>query len=1437
LIRIIAVCAALLSVAAHGKTLTWSGGGWPNAYWNNSANWGGAGIPANGDTINFSGSNTNGMVNTNNISNLILNQIRFTNSIAPGGMFDLRGNAFTLTNGIMVTNTAVIENNITLATANVTADVAAGVNLSLAGSLGGSVGVTKIGPGKLTYSGSTANTYSGLTTVNEGELDLNKPAYVQAIAPYGLGLVIGDGTGTDRVRYLNDGQIWSDVTPVTINSSGVLDLNVNLDEVAPLSLSGGQIYTDSAGQFRPHGTVTVLPAATEATIVGNVLLNYELAITNYTNAKLFIYASISGIHGMTMAGAGQVYLFSSNSYAGLTVVQPGEILCAEDAHALGGTTSGTVVSNGATLIIAVPGNSGITNESLTLNGGSGVDSLWGALDAETGTNTWAGPITNNADSTLDAWEPTAVLHIAGPISGAGGLELTGYGTHSFEGSTANTYAGTTTVDETTTLLLGKSYGITAVPGPLVIGSSATVRLLNSFQIYNASASVTMSDSSLFDLAGFEEWVGPISLQGAQITSGAGLLYFSGNITVNASSVAQSLISGNAQIFGGTYTIANSGHNYSPDLQISANVSSGGGGGGGLIKAGAGEVSLTGNNSFTGPVTVNGGSLQARTSTALGNTNTPATVNSGSSLSLIGTGLDFGFKPLVLSGTGYFFGALFCNGSSSWEGGVTLASDSTIYTDTASSLTLAGVIGGGSGIIKAGPGTLTLSGSTANTYVGLTTVNGGTLVLNKSYATASVPGNLVVNNGYTVRLANSLQTVNAADVLVNGGGLFDFSTCSTYLNTLRGFGTVNFGVGGWLYIGLNNGTSEFDGSFTGTGFASGFTVGKTGSGIFTIGGNSTYTAGITHVYGGKLVINGSQPLIPVTVDAGATLGGSGTVGAIAAYGDISPGNSPGILNSSNVTFSSFGNYTVELTGPNPGSGYDQLNVSGTVSIANATLTVIPNFTAPVSIGQQFVIITNDLADAISGTFNGLANGAQFSAGGYTFRINYNGGSGNDVVLTLWGVPGNTVTVSDVSRGWYNSVGSGVGSVTGNYIAGENNVISDTKIYRNWFVFNVPVFSGSIIHAELLINCYSNASPHGQETYLLRKVTTPIATLEAGGAGLVGIYNDLGTGAVYSVRSIATNESYQKAIIPLNVTFMNDATAASGGQMALGGSIATLDAINNHNQLLFAYSSLGQADDVQLRLTFGTSMVINSTNSGWYDNTGYHNGGNQNYFVGDHSGYLYRNFFVFNLPALSSQLAEAELLVNSYSNFSPYGVETYQLYDVTNSITVLTNDGSGAISTYADLGSGTVYGGRKVYVSEIGSILGIPLNGCFLGAAQTSSGGRIALGGALTSLNPVPTEEGFFSGSTGLPADAQLWLGFLAAPSSHPSFVGAPTCLGNNQFQAAVSGTTGTTNEIQGSFDFQNWDFIRDLVMTNSTASFRYTNNTVVPYRFFRAEQLQ
>jgi fibronectin-binding autotransporter adhesin len=1026
--------------------------------------------------------------------------------------------------------------------------------LNLIGPIGGSGGFTKIGPGKLTLSGSTANSYSGLTTVNEGELDLNKTPLASAIPPYGAGLVVGDGTGTDMVRCLNASQFWSIVTPVTINSSGVLDLNGYNDEVAPLTLNGGQITT-GAGQLTVYGTVTVLPAAAPALISGNVLLDHSVVITNSdTSSSLNVQATISGSYGITKAGTGTTYLQASNSYTGLTVVQQGWLYIA-NTWALGTADSGTVVSNGASLVLA--SSFGITNEALTLNG-PGTGAGWGALDSETtGTNIWAGPVTLNADSTIDTWMPGCVLRIVGPISGAGGLNQ--------------------------------------------------------------------------------------------------------------------------------------------------------------------------------------------------------------------------------------FGA--------WTGG----------------------------------GTLYLEGASANTYAGTTTVTNSTLVLNKSVSNGAIPHNAVIYG--TLRLGASQQIAETADVLVNAGGLFDLGAYSEYIDTLRGPGTVNFGTGGWIYLGVNNGSSTFDGSFTGTGYASGFTVGKTGSGTFTMTGNNTFSAGATHLFDGKMVINGSQPQSTVIVDSGATLGGSGTVGTIIASGIISPGTSPGLLTSSNVTFAASGTLTVDLNGVTPGVGYDQLNVRGTNSLANATLVVNPAPALPANIGDQFIILNNDGADSITGTFNGLANGAQFSAGGYTFRINYTGSTGNDVVLTLWGVPDKTVTLNAVDRGWYDDTGYHVPS-NGNYLAGRLG----SRTYNDWFVFNVPVFTNAIVQAELIINCFTNTSPYPQETYLLRQVTNAIATLEAGGTGLTNIYNDLGEGGIYAIRNVYVAESGEKAIIPLNVTFMNDAAAASGSQMALGGSVANLDPTNT--RCVFRNSTGAVASDVQLRLTFGTAMTItNGTRSGRYDSFGNQPAGMWNYTVGNASSNTTRDYFVFNMPVLSGQLVNAQLLLNSYTNVSPSGFETYQLYDVTTPIVTLTNGASGATNIYADLGGGALYGGRDVYVSESGLKISLPLNSVFLAAAQANSGSRIALGGAITSLGPTPSNEYLFGfSSVATPSDFQLWLGFLAAPMTSPAFVGGtPTYLGNNRFQLVLSGTTGTTNEIQASFDFQNWDFIQDVGMTSTTATFYYTN-TAFPYRFFRARLL-
>ena len=86
----------------------------------------------------------------------------------------------------------------------------------------------------------------------------------------------------------------------------------------------------------------------------------------------------------------------------------------------------------------------------------------------------------------------------------------------------------------------------------------------------------------------------------------------------------------------------------------------------------------------------------------------------------------------------------------------------------------------------------------------------------------------------------------------------------------------------------------------------------------------------------------------------------------------------------------------LNGTTAGTGYDQINVTGKVNLAGATLDV--NLTFPPAIGSVFTLIQNDGTDAVVGTFAGLQDGGTLVLNAMTFQISYVGGTGNDVVLT-------------------------------------------------------------------------------------------------------------------------------------------------------------------------------------------------------------------------------------------------------------------------------------------------------------------------------------------------------------------------------------------------------------------------------------------------------
>lgn len=144
---------------------------------------------------------------------------------------------------------------------------------------------------------------------------------------------------------------------------------------------------------------------------------------------------------------------------------------------------------------------------------------------------------------------------------------------------------------------------------------------------------------------------------------------------------------------------------------------------------------------------------------------------------------------------------------------------------------------------------------------------------------------------------------------------------------------------------------------------------------------------------------------VDVYPGGKLLGAGTATGgiyVAKGGVIAPGHSPGCINSGDLALN--GTYEFEVGGAAACTGYDQINVTGTVDITGATLGVsIFNNYAPVA-GGKYVIVANDGTEDVTGTFAGLAEGATFAVGdGGVFRISYKGGTGNDIELTVVTAP--------------------------------------------------------------------------------------------------------------------------------------------------------------------------------------------------------------------------------------------------------------------------------------------------------------------------------------------------------------------------------------------------------------------------------------------------
>ena len=582
-------------------------------------------------------------------------------------------------------------------------------------------------------------------------------------------------------------------------------------------------------------------------------------------------------------GANETILNGANAYSGGTTVNGGMLRFKSDASL--GTAATTVTLNG--------GSIGTTNDtpagtsigrSLNLAGNGGIDVAKNPL-------TWSGVISG-----------------AGQFikSGGGDLFLTGN----------NTYSGGTLVTDGRLLIqndgnLGAAGTRLTLQGAwfgLAPGSSAQtidrpITLIGIGGIEGSTNPLTLSGviSGTGQLGKFGD--GDLFLTGANTYSGGtwvagGFLRANTAADTNSWGAAGTDVTLNGGSVGSTIsTAANETFNRNLILE-----GKGGGidvartaitwagvisGTGQFVKSGAGDLFLTGNNTYSGGTLVTGGVLRFDAAAdmnkwgtnaaltlnggSIGNTrNTPAATSINRSITLAGAGggIDVALHPLIwagnISGAGKFVktgdGELELTGTNTYSGGTLIERGSLrVASDDKLGAAGAGITLNNNGALRAAASfssarnvALTGAGGVFQVDDGMAlTLNG---VVSGSVLTKVGAGTLVLNAGNTYTGSN----------FVNGGA-FQGNT-----NSLRGGIIFDSNMGNPIPRSVT-----FDQGFDGT-YASiirGFgAVTKKGAGKLMITGIQEYT-GETNINAGNLNVNGSlKSSSVVNVNTGGTLSG-------------------------------------------------------------------------------------------------------------------------------------------------------------------------------------------------------------------------------------------------------------------------------------------------------------------------------------------------------------------------------------------------------------------------------------------------------------------------------------------------------------------------------------------------------------------------------------
>lgn len=801
---------------------------------------------------------------------------------------------------------------------------------TVSNTIGGSGVVNQNGIGTTNLSG--PNTYTGLTTVNAGVLEVQNNT---ALGTAAAGTTVAAGT---TLRLANGIVIGTagNAEAITINGNGTGAAHAQ-----------GALTVVAGGTATFNGTIIVASASTIHANGGT--LNFNEQINKTDNTLTLTGGGIVNVNGGIIGDNDNAFnddlvingttanLNSNNTYEGPTTIN----------STIAG--NGVVNANVAGALPTFPGRSAVTMDNAgaggsTLNIGGSTGFPLGssqAIASLVGTSTskvtlGANKLTVGFGTGINT-NGTANANFAGVISGTGSITKDDTSTQILSG--LNTYTGETRV----------------TGGTLRAGST---------QAFGVNSATFVGNGAVLDLAGNDNVIGSLSDIG-----GVGGTVRS---TINDAELS---VGGGDQ--SGSF----------------AGLIENGVGPLTLRKIGTGIQSLAGNNTYTGDTFLDEGGLFANvapgatTNTAFGTgtlhiaggTTLGSTVGNETIANNINVNGDFSVAPV-----GNNANRLNLTGNVNVGFGNTITNIGPV-----GEVEMTGVTSGGSVTFAAGGalGGFVLGdlqnpanpqNALANTFTGPMTVDSNAgVALAKNDGVLALPGDAVINAGGTLALFANNQIADTSTITVNSSGNsalgatfggFFLNGKNETISSLFGTGTVqldNVPTGGATAGTLTVGSGNFSGVIFDNN--NGGRLVKNTPGNLILSGASTYT-GSTNVQAGNLIVNGSLRS-SVFVQLGAALAGIGsTTRNVVNGGTFSPGTggslSVGKFNiGGNYNQTAGGTLVVDIAGRFPGQS-DLVAVQGTANL-NGTLRLVNVGGTKLKVGDKITFLTAN--NGVNGEF--------------------------------------------------------------------------------------------------------------------------------------------------------------------------------------------------------------------------------------------------------------------------------------------------------------------------------------------------------------------------------------------------------------------------------------------------------------------------------------